>query len=164
MEAYHMDIVSKDTRCFDVPQGACSVLRFVMSQEPLVDERVVSSNCKLIGVLEVYATHYLKFFAFHHCVPIILVFDVKHFFVRLHVPVIVVFVFDRGIVKDLSGTDMVIASETTQKQLWLTSLCLRYGYWLFWREENVSWHGQDTFRDDFVAWCPTGAVVASGTV
>jgi hypothetical protein len=127
MEAYHMDIVSKDTCCFDVSQGACSVLWLVMRQEPLVYERVVSSDCKLIGVLEVYATHYLKFLAVHHCVLVILVFDVKHFFVRLHVPVIIVFVFNRGIVKDLSGTDMVVASEATQKKLWLTLLWFRYG-------------------------------------
>lgn len=108
--------VRKDSGCLWIPQWARSVFRFVSCQETIVQECVVASDAKFTGVFEVYATDDFELLARHHRVLPIPVFSVKHLLVRLYIPVIVVFVFDRGFVEDISGADVIVASEAAEKE------------------------------------------------
>jgi hypothetical protein len=62
-----------------------------------------------------YAPYNAKFFARKHCIVVPHVLRVEHFFIRLYIPIVVVLIFDRGFVKDLSGADMIVACETSQQ-------------------------------------------------
>jgi hypothetical protein len=113
-----MDKVRKDASCLWVSQWARCVLWLVLRQKTVVQERVVTSDAKLAGVLKVYATDDIELLAGDHCVLSVSIFLINHLPVRLDIPVIVVFVFDRGFVKDLRWADMVAASESTEKKSW----------------------------------------------
>jgi hypothetical protein len=63
----------------------------------------------------VYATDEFELLACDHCVLIVPIFSVDHFFVGLYVPVIVIFVFDCGLVEDLRWADMVVAGKPATK-------------------------------------------------
>lgn len=62
-----------------------------------------------------YTPNEFEFLARHHCVLSVSVFPVNHLLVRLHIPVVVIFVFDRSLVKNLRGADMVVARKAVKE-------------------------------------------------
>lgn len=132
---YYMDEVRKDSCCLGVPQRTCSILRFVSCQKTIIQERIITPDTELVDVLKVYASNDLKLLTCNHGVLVVSFFSIEHFFVRLHVPIIIVFVFDRGFVENLGWADVVVASESTEMQSCFSDLRLRDGRGHSWR-----WH------------------------
>jgi hypothetical protein len=112
-----MDEMRKDPGCLRVSQWACSILRFVSRQETIIQECVIAPDTELTKVFEVYATDDLELFTCNHCVLSIISID--HLIVRLHVPIIIVFVFDRSFIENLRYIDVVVPSEATEKSSWI---------------------------------------------
>lgn len=108
----------------DVSQGACSILRLVLRQKTVIQKGIVSSNAQLVRILEVYPTYDVELFARKHRILVARILRVHHLFVRMNVPVVVVFVLHCCFVEDLRRADMVVATETAEKELMLRVRCL----------------------------------------
>jgi hypothetical protein len=80
----------------------------------------------------VYAANDLELLAGDQRILSVTVFLVDHLFVGLHVPIIVVLVFDRGFVKGLRGANVVAASKAGEKKFWRFWLRLGNGRGLLW--------------------------------
>jgi hypothetical protein len=102
----------KHPRSLEIPQRTCGILRFVVCQETIVQEHIVAPYCKLVGILLVYAAYDVEVSACKHHVIVVFVLDVCHLFVWFDVPIVIVFVLDRSLVKDLGRANMVVAAET----------------------------------------------------
>lgn len=100
----------EDSGCLWVPQRTCCVLRLVSSQEAIIQERIVAPDAKLVGILKVDTANEFELFARNHGVLSVLAID--HLIIGLDVPIVVIFVFDRGLVEDLCRTDVIVAGET----------------------------------------------------
>lgn len=109
---YHMNEMCEDSGCFWIPQRTCCILRLVLRQETIIQECIIASDTDLTGVFEMNTANKLELFVCHH--GVLFVFAVDHFVVRLHIPVIIVFILDRGLIEYLRWTDMVVASKSAK--------------------------------------------------
>jgi uncharacterized YccA/Bax inhibitor family protein len=110
---YHVDIMRKHPRSFEISQWTCGILRFIVCQETIVQEHIVAPYGKLIGILLVYAAYDVEVSTRKHHVIVAFVLGIRHLFVWFNVPIVIVFILDRGLVKDLSRADVIVAAETT---------------------------------------------------
>ena len=127
-----MDEVCKDPCGLWVSQWARRILWLVARQETVIQKGIVAPDADLTGVLEMYAANDLELLAGDQCILSITVLLVDHLLVGLHVPIVVVLVFDRGFVKDLRGANVVAASKAGEKEFWRSWLRLGNGRGLLW--------------------------------
>jgi hypothetical protein len=111
-----MDEVRKHSCSLWVSQWARCILWLITRQETVIQKGIIAPDADLTGVLKVYAANNLKLLAGNQRVLSVTVLSIDHLFVGLHVPIVIVLVFDRGLVKDLRGADMVAASEAGEKE------------------------------------------------
>src|SRR4051812_17303990 len=97
-----------------ITQWVRRVLGLVVRQQPIVQKRIVPSDTQLVEVFQVYATDVVELLAREQGILIISRVQVEHDLVRLYVPVIIVFVFDRCFVKHLSWTNVIFATKTAK--------------------------------------------------
>lgn len=109
---YHVDVMRKYARSLEVSQRVCGIFWFVVCQETVIQEDIVSSYCQLVGMLLVYSAYYVELSACKHHVVAPFVLYIEHLFVRFNIPVVIVFILDRGLVKDLSRADVIVTAET----------------------------------------------------
>lgn len=109
-----MNEVRKHSGCLWVSQRARCVLWLVPCQQPVVQECIITPDTELAEILKVYATDDRKLFACNHRVFIVPVLSVEHLFVRLHIPIVIIFVFNRGLVEDFRWADVVVTSKPSE--------------------------------------------------
>jgi hypothetical protein len=63
-------------------------------------------------MLVIYSTNDVELSAPKHHAIMVFVLYVEHFFVRVHIPIIIVFVLDSGFVQNLGWADMIDATKT----------------------------------------------------
>lgn len=129
---YDVDEMCKDSCGLWVSQWARRIFWLITRQETLIQKSIIAPDANLTRVLEVYTANDLKLLASHQRVLSITVFSIGHLFIRLHVPIIIVLVLDRGLVEDLRWADIVAASEASEKEPWRFWLRLDNGGSLLW--------------------------------
>jgi len=94
-----------------------SLFGYVVTQDALVNEGVISAYAQHIAIFEMDSPDETEVFTHDQGVVVVINVCIRHLLVRVNIPVLVVDFFDGGFIEDLCRASVIFSSEATRLDL-----------------------------------------------